>query len=106
MPTTAPLILSPGMSKIPDGLAAPYGFPPPPGGLAGAIRLEGRYGSTLASARACRVVRAWRVVIGGASRTVPNADPAGPDPIVPSGALVTCGGRVAADLTYYGLLTY
>ena len=43
-PTTAPLILSPRMGSIPDGLLARYGFPPPPAGLAGAITLRGRYG--------------------------------------------------------------
>jgi hypothetical protein len=37
---------------------------------------------------------------------VPNADPAGPDPIVQSGGYVTCAGRFSAGLTYYGLLTY
>jgi len=105
-PTTAPLILSPRMGPIPDGVASPYGFPAPPGGLVGAIRLEGGYGPTLASARSCGVIRAWRIVIGGLSRTVPNVDPAGPDPLVPSGAFVTCEGRLSPALTYYGLLTY
>ena len=106
MPTAAPLILSPRMGPIPDGLAAPYGFPPPPGGLAAGIRLEGRYGSTPAKARACGVVRAWRVVIAGVSRTVPIADPAGPDPILPSDPFVSCEGRLAPEFSYYGLLTY
>lgn len=106
-PTSAPLILSPRMGAIPDGLAAPYGFPPPPGGLAGAISLAGGgYGATRAGARSCQVIRAWRVEIGGLSRTVPNADPAGPDPLVPSGAFVTCEARLSPALSYYGLLTY
>jgi hypothetical protein len=110
--TTAPLILSPRMASVPDGLAAPYGFPPPPGGLAAAIRLEARYGpaSSSPTGSSCRhswVVPAdWRVVIGGVSRTVPNADLADPDPIVPSGGFVICGGNLYAALSYYGLLTY
>jgi len=104
-PTTAPLVLSPRLSSIPDGLAAPYGFPPSPAGLAGAITLRGHYGPP--RSRSCWVIpAAWRVVIGGQSRTVRNADPAGPDPIVPSGAYVTCNGSFSAALTYYGLLTY
>lgn len=100
------------MGSVPDGFAAPYGFPPPPDGLAGAIRLEARYGpaSSGPAGSSCRpgwvVPAAWRVVIGGVSRTVPNADPAGPDPIVPSGGFVICGGNLYTALTYYGLLTY
>lgn len=105
-PTTAPLILSPRMGPVADGLAASHDLPLLTGGLAAAIRLQGSYGPTPASARSCRVIRAWRVVIGGLSRTLPNADPAGPDPLVPSGAFVTCAGRLSPALTYYGLLTY
>ena len=40
------------------------------------------------------------------AKTVSNADPAGPDPVVRSGGYVTCGGPITPDLTYYGLLTY
>ena len=104
-PTTAPLVLSPRLNPIPDGLAAPYGFPPSPAGLAGAITLTGHYGPP--HSRSCWVIPAvWRVVIGGLSRTVQNADPTGPNPIVPSGGYVTCKGNFSAALTYYGLLTY
>jgi hypothetical protein len=99
------------MGSIPDGLKAPYGFPPP-AGLAGAITLQARYGPPPSSPgrTSCRpswvVPAAWRVVIGGVSRTVPNADPAGPDRIVPSGGFVICGGSLSSALIYYGLLTY
>jgi len=107
---TAPIILSPHTAPIQDGVAAPYGIPPPPGDLAGAITLfDGfRLVPYSIAGTLCRpnwvIPAAWLVAIGGLSATVPNTDPRGPTPIVPSGAFVTCEGKLFPGLTYYGLI--
>jgi hypothetical protein len=106
----ATVILGPNAAPVPDNPPSPNVIPPPSADLAGAIWLYAEYRITPDSPAGtlCRphwiTPAAWRVTLpGNLSFTVPNADPGGPSPVVPSGGLVTCGGRLDdASLIYDG----
>ena len=106
----ATVILGPDAAAVPDNPPSPNVIPPPPAELAGAIWLYAEYRITPASPAGtlCRphwiTPAAWRITLpGNLAFTVPNADPGGPSPVVPSGGLVTCAGRLDdASLIYDG----
>ncbi len=106
----ATVILGPNAVPVPDNPPSPDVIPPPAAELAGAIWLYAEYRITPDSPAGtlCRphwiTPVGWRVTLpGNLSFTVPNADPGGPSPVVPSGGLVTCAGRLDdASLIYDG----
>lgn len=106
----ASVTLTPHAGLVPEDTGAPSVIPLPPAGLDGAIWLAQIYrvrpdSPAGALCRPAWVTPAtWHVVLpGGLAFSVPNADPGGLDPIVPSGGLVTCEGHLDdATLIYYG----
>ena len=106
----ASVTLTPHAGPVPEDTGAPSVIPLPPPGLDGAIWFAEEYRDRPDSPAGtlCRPAwvtpATWHVVLpGGLAFSVPNADPGGPDPIVPSGGFVTCGGRLDdATLIYYG----
>ena len=106
----ATVILDANAAPVPDNPPSPNVIPPPPAELAGAIWLYAEYRNTPDSPAGtlCRprwvTPAAWRLTIpGNLTFTVPNADPGGPNPVVPSGGFVTCDGRLGdASLIYDG----
>ncbi len=106
----ATVTLTPHAGPVPEDTGAPSVIPLPPPGLDGAIWLAQRYRVKPDSPAGtlCRPAwvtpATWHIVLPGSlAFTVPNADPGGPDPIVPSGGLVTCQGHLDdATLIYYG----
>jgi hypothetical protein len=106
----ASVTLTPHAGPVPEDTGAPSVIPLPPPGLDGAIWLTQVYRVRPDSPAGtlCRPAwvtpATWHVVLpGGLAFSVPNADPGGPDPIVPSGGLVTCEGHLDdATLIYYG----
>lgn len=106
----AAVTLGPNAAPIPDNPPSPNVIPPPPGELAGAIWLSSDYriAPDSPAGTLCRphwiTPAAWRVTLpGNLAFTVPNTDPGGPNPIVPSGGFVTCEGLLGdASLIYAG----
>jgi hypothetical protein len=106
----ASVTLTPRADLVPQDTGAPSVIPLPPPGLDGAIWLTQVYRVRPDSPAGtlCRPAwvtpATWHVVLpGGLAFKVSNADPGGPDPIVPSGGLVTCEGHLDdATLIYYG----
>lgn len=106
----APMVLTPRAAVIREGTAAVRGLLPPPAGLTGAIELGARYlraanslaGSTCTSQWVTPAT--WHVSFySGLSFKVANADQKAPKPVLPTGAFVTCQGRISVITeTYYG----
>ena len=106
----AAVTLGPNAGPIPDNPPSPNVIPPPAAQLAAGIWLNDVYriAPSQPAGTLCRphwiTPAAWRLTLPGKlAFTVSNADPGGPNPVVPSGGLVTCEGRLGdASLIYDG----